>query len=292
MKVFISWSGARSRIVAEALRSWLPDIINAVEPFVSELDIDKGAVGTEVIGRQLKDSAFGIVCLTRDNQTRPWINYEAGALSKTVGDDDARVATVLIDIDGPAGVTGPLSAFQATQLHHREAIKQLVASIAKTAGDGRSREKLDRLVDRLWDSLASQVTQEILDASGEASAVPTRQPEDMFAEILTLVRQLSQDLSRSNKLPSRQSIQNGVYGYTAIITRMSDTAEAYGYSLLRVTLDEAGGALVTLNGDPKPISSDLFDDLQSAASEVDLKLLNVTVEKPPWRSRVPPPPRE
>jgi hypothetical protein len=82
MKVFISWSGARSRIVAEALRSWLPDIINAVEPFVSELDIDRGAVGTEVIARQLRDSAFGIVCLTRDNQTRPWINYEAGALSK------------------------------------------------------------------------------------------------------------------------------------------------------------------------------------------------------------------
>jgi hypothetical protein len=196
MKVFISWSGARSRIVAEALRGWLPNVINAVEPFVSEEDIDKGAIGTEVIARQLRDSAFGIVCLTRDNQTRPWINYEAGALSKVVGDNEARVATVLIDIASPAGVTGPLSAFQATQVHDRGQMKQLVRSLAKAAGDARSKETLDDLVDLIWESFASIVTEERLAASGEASTAPTRKPEDMFGELLTLMRQVSQDVSR------------------------------------------------------------------------------------------------
>lgn len=196
MKVFISWSGTRSRIVAEALRDWLPNVINAVEPFVSEEDIDKGAVGTEVIARQLHDSTFGIVCLTRDNQSRPWINYEAGALSKVVGDIEARVATVLVDIDSPAGVTGPLSAFQATRIHDRGQMKQLVRSLAKASGDTRSKEALDEFVDLVWNNFAARVTEERLAASGEMSAAPVRQPEEMFGELLTLMRQVSQDVSR------------------------------------------------------------------------------------------------
>ena len=42
MKVFISWSGERSRLVATALHQWLPLVINDVDPFISS-DIDAGA---------------------------------------------------------------------------------------------------------------------------------------------------------------------------------------------------------------------------------------------------------
>jgi hypothetical protein len=57
MDIFISWSGKRSRAFAEALRDWLPMIINAARPFLSSSDIDKGARwSTEIAGKLEKAS--------------------------------------------------------------------------------------------------------------------------------------------------------------------------------------------------------------------------------------------
>jgi hypothetical protein len=193
MKVFVSWSGPRSRVVAEALRRWLPDVVNAVEPFVSEQDIEKGDVSSQVIADQLRDSSFGIICLTRENQERPWINYEAGALSKVVGDSKAKVATLLIDIDDPSDVIGPLRAFQWTRLRAVPDMKLLIAAIAKAAGDTRSREQLDRVVDRLWDGFANDVAAEHLQLSENDE--PARSQSAMFEELLMLMRQIASDFS-------------------------------------------------------------------------------------------------
>ena len=92
MKVFISWSGGTSRAVAEVLHWWLPRVIQGVRPFVSAKDIDKGANWTVELARELEDAAFGIICLTPDNLTSPWLHYEAGAITRSV---DSRVCPLL-----------------------------------------------------------------------------------------------------------------------------------------------------------------------------------------------------
>lgn len=84
MKIFFSWSGARSRAVAEALNDWLPRVIQAVKPFYSP-EIEKGAKWSNEIDDALEGTRFGIVCLTPDNLSSTWIHYETGALSKTSG---------------------------------------------------------------------------------------------------------------------------------------------------------------------------------------------------------------
>ena len=73
VKVFISWSGDTSLKVAQLLRDWLPYVINAIEPYVSSEDIDKGARWSTDIAKELEDSTFGILCVTRDNLNAPWL---------------------------------------------------------------------------------------------------------------------------------------------------------------------------------------------------------------------------
>ena len=84
MKVFLSWSGDRSATVAKALKDYLPDMIQEIKPWMSRADIRAGARWSGEVQAELSECRFGIICLTRDNQTAPWILFEAGALAKTI----------------------------------------------------------------------------------------------------------------------------------------------------------------------------------------------------------------
>jgi hypothetical protein len=78
MKVFISWSGPRSKAAASALRQWLPDVIQFIDPWMSSEDIDAGARWSNEVTNQLAETRCGIICLTKDNQTVPWVLFEVG----------------------------------------------------------------------------------------------------------------------------------------------------------------------------------------------------------------------
>lgn len=69
MKVFISWSGPRSKAVAEALRDWLPDVMQALKPWVSSEDIRKGKQWNLELTRELEGTHVGVICLTPENLT-------------------------------------------------------------------------------------------------------------------------------------------------------------------------------------------------------------------------------
>ncbi|MGL6401348.1 toll/interleukin-1 receptor domain-containing protein [Aeromonas hydrophila] len=110
MKVFLSWSGERSRLVATLLDEWLRCVLQAIRPWISTKDIDRGALWFNEIQDQLQDTTTGIICLTQENKERPWILFEAGALAK--GLSTSRVCTLLVDLK-PSDIKDPLA-----QLNH------------------------------------------------------------------------------------------------------------------------------------------------------------------------------
>ncbi|HRC87091.1 MAG TPA: toll/interleukin-1 receptor domain-containing protein [Thermoanaerobaculia bacterium] len=125
MRVFISWSGDRSRQVAEALHGWLPNVLQSLEPWLSSADIQAGARWHQQLSAQLATTQFGILCLTPENQKSSWLLYEAGALSKSV--EEARVVPYLIGL-AKSQLSGPLGHFQAVDAA-REGTFELLQSL-------------------------------------------------------------------------------------------------------------------------------------------------------------------
>lgn len=126
MNVFISWSGERSRMVAEAFQHYLP-VILARHPseFYISTEIRKGEDWEKNLHEGLQAADFGILCVTRGNRAAPWMIYEAGYLSHQAGTD--KVAPFLLDMN-PSELEGPLSHFQST-VFEKEDLKKLVFSM-------------------------------------------------------------------------------------------------------------------------------------------------------------------
>src|SRR5258705_10903236 len=96
MKVFVSWSGTRAKLVAVELRTWLRSVTQSADFFVSAKDIPGGVLWDPVISAELEASDFGIIVLTKESLGSEWVLFEAGALAKRVS--TARVLPYLIGL--------------------------------------------------------------------------------------------------------------------------------------------------------------------------------------------------
>lgn len=156
MKVFISWSGERSKKVALIFHEWLPQVIQSLEPFVSSEDIEKGSRWNTDIAQELKESTFGLICVTKDNLSAPWLNFEAGALSKTI--ENNYVAPLLFDVK-PSELKGsPISQFQATSFN-KDDMKRLVETLNMATGNSLSSSRLDKAFELCYPDLETKLNE-------------------------------------------------------------------------------------------------------------------------------------
>lgn len=220
MKIFISWSGTSSHSVALALKEWLPSVIQAVEPFVSSEDIQKGVRSFPEISQELEAAHFGIVCLTPENLSAPWLLFEAGALSKSLG--QGRVSPLLVGVK-ESDVKGPLAQFQMTKVESgdvRKLVKTMNAQLPES-------QRLDdsilvKAFDKWWPDLEPKLT---VGAAG--ATVAPRSERDILEEVLSISRRMSQEISEQRKDHHRREAIRNLMSLDGGFSRDSKLVETF-----------------------------------------------------------------
>jgi hypothetical protein len=204
MKIFVSWSGDRSKIIASALKYWLPDVFQGLHVWISDHDILAGKRWSSELGGELETCNFGIVCLTPENRESHWLLFEAGALSKAI--KESRVVPYRFQFR-EADVGPPLSQFQGVDATNEGTFK-LVISINDALGKPLpNEESISRAFKHWWPDL-ERILAEIPRTATEQS----RSDRALLEEILEIVRQsgirgLSNLLGRILLLPNVRRVE-------------------------------------------------------------------------------------
>lgn len=184
MKLFLSWSGSRSKAVAEAFASWFAKVIQALDPSISS-DIDKGKRWAEEIADRLEDAKVGIVCLTSSNLTAPWILFEAGALSKL---KDSYVCTFLLDHSSATDIEPPLGQFQHTTFQKSDVLKlvRTINDILETCGE---RSLPDGILSMVFETFWPQLEGQLKEIKESQEDEPIQRAErELLEEMLEILR--------------------------------------------------------------------------------------------------------
>lgn len=198
MKIFVSWSGKLSCEIAELLKKWIPCVLQSVEVFFSNIDIEKGDNWDKIISTELSECKYGIICLTKDNISAPWINFEAGAIAKSL---DSRVSALMVNVK-PSDIKGPISRYQATKFE-KDDFFQLISSINKVLENPLDNLVLQNTFNAMWALIENEALPIIEKYSKPMKS--RKSDNDIFdtaplEEILQILRQQSAILSNPEKL--------------------------------------------------------------------------------------------
>lgn len=131
--VFISWSKPRAKAAALALRDWLPRVIQSTKPWMSETDIEKGRPWLDELMGALAGLKLGIVCLTPEGLSEPWVLFEVGVICRAL-DRDTRIWTYLLGGLRHTDVPNPLGIFQHTVASKEDTLR-LLQSVNQAMGE-------------------------------------------------------------------------------------------------------------------------------------------------------------
>jgi len=182
MNVFISWSGQVSNEVALALRSNLRLAFSHLQLWMSAEDMRPGTRWAWELGIRLSEARVGIICLTPQNLTSPWLLFEAGALSHALGRN--AVIPYLFDLS-PIDLSGPLAQFQAISATE-DGTRKLLKILNDLADAPRLTDTETERVFNVW-------WPEIFKALNRIQKIPLpalkeRSQRELLEEVLGLVR--------------------------------------------------------------------------------------------------------
>jgi uncharacterized protein YeeX (DUF496 family) len=196
MKVFITWSGASSKDTAVFLSTWLRGVLQELRPWVSAVNIGAGARWSVEVQAALRDSTFGIACVTQDNQSAPWLLFETGAIAK--GLDSSRVCCYCLGMDKRAITVQCLNEFQNVNADEPGTYEMLVSLNDMVAKAAPGKELTEGLLQQQfkvnWPSLRDHIAQQTFRAS--ETITPAVSTDEAVREVLETVRKIAREMKR------------------------------------------------------------------------------------------------
>ncbi|MCA9945337.1 MAG: toll/interleukin-1 receptor domain-containing protein [Anaerolineales bacterium] len=147
MNIFISWAGKKSKHAAQGLKALIERVDKRHIAWFSDEDMMAGGEWRgELIGR-LKDSHFGILCITQESLESSWLLFEAGALS--TGMAQGKVCPYLIDVERQQ-LSEPLALFQSKEAT-KEQSRDLIMAINYAMGlDALPEQQINSSFEENW----------------------------------------------------------------------------------------------------------------------------------------------
>lgn len=176
-KIFISWSGKNTASfkVAKKLAEWLPMVLQETEPFMSD-NIRSGTNPISQIMDNLANSKIGIICVTQDNITSSWLNFEAGALNNVVTNQSGIVIPLLINMttDEFANCNSPIKNLQGKEFNDDDfkiALKDINSYLKSPISEKAFNSLYDGLKQTLFDIDLNTLSNEVKSQNGTTADV-------------------------------------------------------------------------------------------------------------------------
>ena len=224
MKVFISWSGEKSKKIGEVFRDWLPNVLQSTNPYFTPQDIEKGERWQSSISKELEESRIGVLFITQENIHSDWILFEAGALSKQL--DKCHVCPILFGIKN-TDLSGPLKQFQTTEFNKKDMYK-LISIINERLADSKlAPKRLEMIFEKWWPEFEIKVN-EFLKEEPDADK-QIRTDRELLEEIVSSVRLTLkiQNASRQNIYIHPEAVVQLLENYLEICSQQEQEIGGY-----------------------------------------------------------------
>lgn len=263
MDVFLSWSSERSRLIGKIFNEWLSNVFPTLDIYYSPEKIEAGQKWRESVGEGLKDNYIGLFFLVEENITSEWINFEAGAISNTVG--EARVIPVLHDLK-PEQISGPLAQFQAQKIS-KDGLKAIVRVINNSLDSVRKiePERLNIVFEKWYPDFELEYGKfieenpKIKKDNRETEGTGVLDEHGQIGEILNAVRRLERKMGNyENTKGSIELVKVGKINTTNSLKKASDDS---GVKIINssatIPLKSSNSALKTFGNHDNEIEIDL-----------------------------------
>lgn len=205
--VFLSWSGDQSRKVAEAFSDLFKAVFApTIKSFMSSKDIAAGDRSIRTLFTMLEKCNYGVCFINSENARAPWIQFEAGALSKII--DDSKVMVLILDESSISSLYGtPLSEFQH-KLFNKEDIKSIFEEIIKNFGFNDDKESFMQRFNGSWDEFYDKSRAVLDEKKGKKEDVRDEQYTEK--EALDTIKKMLINVQNLLKTDYSQTIKDGI----------------------------------------------------------------------------------